>query len=382
MRRERGGSFLGSKAELTDFLSYPLCTLAGMELGSYTEDRLDRLIEDGEREIGRIRLIQMSAIAEKRRRKSHLQDGYRSIVEWTAARADVSHETARSICWTATRLEESPDVAERLASGELSFDRAALVARLPEDVRPSHEGCDIGQLRRLVADHKRLSRRRERRLGNGFLNFGFSDELATSFWGELPGLDARIVEKAVDQRADEIIPGDVRLAVAERRVLGLVALCQDNLDAVSVSEEARPIDLAVTVDARTAAETDGETGVSVLAGPRIGPGALGEILCDAKVDLIGIGQKGKPLDLGRRQRTIPRKLRRHVLDRDGGCTVEGDDSHYRLEVHHVIPWAHGGKTEADNLITLCWYHHHVSVHREGLQIERVGTSRVRLKRPR
>ena len=353
-----------------------------MELGSCSEDRLDQILVRAEAEIAQWRAVEMAVIAEKRRRKSHLQDGYRSIVEWTAARADVSHETARSICWTATCLEESPEVAERLAAGELSFDRAALVARLPDDVRPSHEGCDIGQLRRLVADHKRLSRRRERRLGNGFLSFGFSDELATSFWGELPGLDARIVEKAVDQRADEIIPGDVRLAVAERRALALVAICQDNLDGRSVSEEARPIDLAVTVDARKAAETGGETGVSVLAGPRIGPGALGEILCDARVDRVGISQNGKPLDLGRRQRTIPRKLRRHVLHRDGGCTVEGCPFSYRIQVHHVIPWAHGGRTDADNLITLCWYHHHVSVHREGLQIERVGTSRIRLKRPR
>lgn len=43
---------------------------------------------------------------------------------------------------------------------------------------------------------------------------------------------------------------------------------------------------------------------------------------------------------------------------------------------------HGGSTDADNLITLCWFHHHISVHREGLHIIRTGTSRVGLKRPR
>ena len=263
----------------------------------------------------------------------------------------------------------------------MTFDRAQLVSRLPEEVRPSHEGCDIGQLRRLVADHKRLTRKRERKTGNGYVHFGFSDELAVSFWGELPGLDARILEKAVDQRADEIIPGDQRLAVAERRALGLVAICQDSLD-VRSDPASVPTDVAVVVDARKAAETGGETGVSVLAGPRIGPGTLEEILCDGNIDRVGVTESGKPLDLGRRQRTIPRKLRRHVLHRDGGCTVEGCPFSYRIQVHHVIPWAHGGRTDADNLITLCWYHHHVSVHREGLQIERVGTSRIRLKRPR
>ena len=109
---------------------------------------------------------------------------------------------------------------------------------------------------------RRLTRKRERKTGNGYLHFGHSDELATSFWGELPGLDARIMEKAVDQRADEIIPADQSLAVAERRALALVAICQDSLYQSGSVEESAPIDVAVIVDTRTAAETSGETGVS------------------------------------------------------------------------------------------------------------------------
>jgi HNH endonuclease/Domain of unknown function (DUF222) len=352
-----------------------------MELGSYSEDRLDQLIAGGELEIAMIRLLQMAAIAEKRRRKSHLADGYRSIVDWTAAQADVSHQTARDLCWTITRLEDAPEVAEQLSSGEISFDRAQLLARLPAKHRHDHQEFDIAGLGRLVAHHKRLTRGREKRTGNGRLNFG-TEELITPFWGELPGLDARVMEKAVDQKADEIIPGDVRLAVAERRALALAAICQDSLYQSDTGSESAPVDVAVIVDADAAVETSGETGVSVLAGPRLGPAALEEIICNGNVDVIGITEKSKPLDLGRRSRTVNRKLRRHVLHRDGKCTVEGCPFNYRLEVHHIIPWSHGGRTDADNLITLCWFHHHVSVHREGLQIIRLGVSRVRLKRPR
>jgi hypothetical protein len=353
-----------------------------MELGSYSEDRLDQLLVRAESEIGVWRTVEMAVVAEKRRRKSHLQDGYRSIVDWTSARADVSHQTARALCWTATRLGDAPEVAEQLAAGEISFDRAEQLARLPAEHRSGHQGYDIGQLKRLVADHKRLTRKREGKAGNGHLHFGSSDELTTSFWGELPGLDARIVEKAVDQKADEIIPADERLAVAERRALALVSILQDSLYQAESNPDSAPAEVAVTVDARTAAETNGETGVAVLAGPRVGPGALQEIMCNGIVEVFGITETGQPLNLGRRSRTVSRKLRRHVLGRDGGCTVEGCSSRYRLEIHHVIPWAHGGRTDADDLITLCWFHHHVSVHREGLQIIRLGTSRVRLKRPR
>jgi hypothetical protein len=353
-----------------------------MELGSYSEDQLDQLLVRAESEIGVWRIVEMSVVAEKRRRKSHLQDGYRSIVDWTAARADLSHETARSLCWTATRIQDAPEVAEALAAGEISFDRAQLLARLPEEHRNAHEGYDISGLRRLVAHHKRVTRKREQKAGNGYLHFGHADELATSYWGELPGLDARIMEKAVDQRADEIVPSDVRMPVAERRALGLVSILQDSLYQENGDPESAPVEVAVTVDARTAAETDGKTGVAVMAGPRLGPRTLEEILCHGIVEVFGITAEGKPLDLGRRSRTVNRKLRRHVLDRDGGCTAEGCSSRYRLEVHHTTPWSHGGRTDASQLITLCWFHHHVTVHREGLEIIRLGTSRVRFKRPR
>ncbi|HYJ25626.1 MAG TPA: DUF222 domain-containing protein [Acidimicrobiia bacterium] len=353
-----------------------------MELGSYSEDQLDQLIVRAESEVGAWRVVEMAAIAEKRRRRSHLADGYRSIVDWTAARADVSHETARRLCWTATRLREAPGVAEQLAAGDISFDRAQLLARLPAEDRDGHQGYDIFGLRRLVANHRRLTRKRERKTGNGYLHLtSGSDDLMVPIWGAFPGLDARMVEKALDQRADEIIPSNQRLAVAERRALAFVAICQDDLYQTGSAETALT-DVAVIVDADTAAESGGETGVSVLAGPRLGPGVLEEIICNGNVDLIGFTEKGKPLDLGRRSRTVGRKLRRHVVHRDGGCTVDGCPFNYRLEVHHVIPWSHGGKTDADNLITLCWFHHHVSVHREGLQIIRLRVSRVRLKRPR
>jgi hypothetical protein len=104
-------------------------------------------------------------------------------------------------------------------------------------------------------------------------------------------------------------------------------------------------------------------------------------MCNAVVQVIGITEDGEPLALGRRSRTVPKKLKRFVLARDMGCTVESCPSQYRLEAHHCPPWTRDGRTDPDKLVTLCWYHHHVSVHREGMEIERLGTSRVRLKRP-
>jgi hypothetical protein len=351
-----------------------------MEWGSFTEDQLDQLLVRAESVIGQARAIQMAVVAEKRRRGSHRQDGFQSIVDWTAARADVSHETARAICWTSSRLSEAPEVAEALADGEMTFDRAQLVSRLPEDVRPKHEGYDLYRLRRLVAHHKRLTRKREQKTGNGSLHFG-CDELTTPFWGELPGLDARIMEKAVDQKADEIIPSDAGLPMAERRAVAMVAIFTDSLYDPEKNPEGVPIEVAVTVDARIAAPTNGETGVSVIAGPRVGPQILEEILCNGVVEVVGVAEDGKLFDLGS-SKTIPDKIRRFVLARDGGCTIEGHHSRYRLQVHHINPRARGGDHDPNNLTTVCWFCHHIPIHREGLELHRVGPGRYRLKRPR
>jgi hypothetical protein len=351
-----------------------------MEWGSFTEDQLDQLLIRAEAEIATWRAVEMGVVAEKRRRQSHRQDGFKSIVDWAAARADVSHETARALCWTSTRLTDAPEVAESLAEGEMTFDRAQLVSRLPEDVRPSHQGYDIYRLRRLVAEHKRLTRKREQKTGNGFLKFG-SDELTIPFWGELPGLDARIMEKAVDQKADEIIPADAHMPLAERRAVALAAICTDSLYDPEKNPEGVPIEVSVVVDARVAAPTNGETGVSVIAGPRVGSQVLEEILCNGTVEVIGVADDGELFDLGA-SRTVPRKIRRHVLHRDSKCVVEGCPFSYRLEVHHTTPRSHAGDHDPANLAALCWFHHHIAIHREGLELHRVGPGRYRLKRPR
>lgn len=364
-------------------LSVAPCTLLGMEFGELTDDQLDEIIVGVEAGVARLRAMETAAIAEMRARKTHLQDGYRSIIDWVAAKADVSHKTARSLCWTATRLREAPDVAKALESGEITFNRAEQVSRLPEGHRGDHERFDISQLRRKVAHHTRISARRERRSGVGYVHFQPSgDEMSTSIWGELAGMDSVMVKKAVDQRADDLLDSFVGLGVAERRALALVSICQDSLyDETATGQVSAGGGVSVVVDAKEATTTGGESGVSVLGGPRIGRQALQAIVCDSLVEVVGVAEDGQPLNLGRKTRTVSPALRRFVLARDMGCTVEGCSSDYRLEVHHTIPFSEGGATDADDLVSLCWYHHHVAIHRLGFQIYRVATSRVRLTRP-
>ena len=110
-----------------------------------------------------------------------------------------------------------------------------------------------------------------------------------------------------------------------------------------------------------------EKGVEILAGPRVGPDIVDLVGCQGRVQRMTVAGLGV-VDHGTTSPTPP-ALRRMVLARDGGCAIAECGSVYRLEVHHILPRARGGPNTAGNLVTLCWWHHHVAVHRRGMRID-------------
>jgi hypothetical protein len=65
------------------------------------------------------------------------------------------------------------------------------------------------------------------------------------------------------------------------------------------------------------------------------------------------------LDLGRMSRVANRAQRRALRGLYATCAIPGCAVHYdRCELHHIIWWRHGGRTDLANLIPLCTHHHH------------------------
>src|SRR5690606_10909973 len=85
--------------------------------------------------------------------------------------------------------------------------------------------------------------------------------------------------------------------------------------------------------------------------------------CDAGVIPAVLNTQGVPLDLGREQRLVTAKLRQALELRDRGCIFPGCQAPLtRVDVHHVTPWHHGGRTDIDNTVLLCRRHHTVIHH--------------------
>ncbi len=344
-----------------------------------TIDQLEQLLVSDESLIARLRSRQIATLHALDLAQVPMMDGARSLPEWVASRMDLTAETAKRLVETARRLIDQPDLARELGEGTVSFERVIEESRLvssgaePDFVARSR-GWDLAGLRRMTARHVQMSRRDEQRLfGERFLSVQPTlDQTSYKVWGQFPGSDGRIIEQALIHRADQfpVLPNGTRCSQARARADALVSIAQDSLQGSQRRAPSSAPVVSIFVDARNAARSNGETGVAIDVGPRVGPLSLEEILCDGRVEVLVTARDGTPLTVGPTTRTIPPKLRRFILHRDGGaCTADGCRSRYRLQPHHILPRSQGGTHDPDNLTTLCWYHHHVVIHREGFRID-------------
>lgn len=182
------------------------------------------------------------------------------------------------------------------------------------------------------------------------------------------------MEKALQQRSDEF-PDDVR-SRAHRYALSLTSICQDSLGD-SDTGEGGGADVVLFADLDRMAHGGGEVGGEIEFGPRVAPQVLEEALCTGSVQLVGL-DNGKPVVTSGNTKAIAPAVRRFVMWRDGGCTISGCRSRYRLQVHHLKHRSHGGSHDPDNLTTLCWYHHHVVIHGRGYRIDPTSPPQRRL----
>ena len=349
-----------------------------MDLGSVSTDALEQQLMTDEQSIAQLRARQMAVLEELDVRQIATADGSRSLSEWVASRLDVAPDTAKPLVRTMLRLQDRPDLQEAVATGRVSFDRVEALSRIPEDLGLM-EWADVSGVRREAAKRVRVSAEQEKRsAAERYLAVQPSlDASSWRLWGELDGYSGAVVDRALTKAADELpgLPDGSPGSQGWRRATALVRCL--------TADEAPPCEVAIIVDARDAAPTNGQAGVTLEAGPRVGRRALERILCDADTEVIARTEDGRLMDYGRRQRTAPPAMRRALLAKYlHRCGADGCDSRHRLQVHHLTPWAEGGETNQDGVVVLCWFHHQVVVHERGYEVFfHPDHGRIRFRRP-
>jgi Domain of unknown function (DUF222)/HNH endonuclease len=321
----------------------------------------------------------------------------RSCAEWLSWKCQMSSGAAREHVRVARALPDLPVIRAEFGAGRLSYAKVRALTRIatPENEEALAElaGPMTGnQLERFARAHRKVSRadddaaRIQRRLTWRFEEDG---SLAGTF--RLPPLQGAVLLQALraavadlehphdDVSAETSAPHKRVVATSTSLADGLVAVAEaflgekiasaDNPEAyqvvVHVGTEAAGVS-AETPEASKAQLGDpaDPARCHVEDGPAISASTAQMVRCTAAMSWMQHGRDGSVLRLGRRSRRPSAALRRVARERDTcRCRYPGCDSR-RVDLHHIQYWSNGGRTDLDNLISLC-RHHHRLVHESG-----------------
>jgi hypothetical protein len=118
------------------------------------------------------------------------------------------------------------------------------------------------------------------------------------------------------------------------------------------------------------------TDCEIEGGPAIHPETARRLLCTARVQVVVEDSSGQPVRLGRMRREPPEWMLRQLRYRDSECRFPGCGLRRYTQAHHVRWWDQGGRTDLDNLVLICSFHH-ILVHEYGWSLirDRDGTVR-------
>ncbi len=341
--------------------------------------KAEAAMAEAEAKVSRARGDQIAWVKSLLRANTGARLGYRSQVDLVTSRIDVHRSTARDLLFLARRLSE-PQIHQIRQGGDsyvrvLEESRLAEAGAGPEEIARTRD-MSLDKVQDVARRHRRMERSEEKRVFEGqYVSFQPSlDGTHVRVSGRMGAYEAEICRRGLDKRGENLVPeGESPPDPGLRRVLALTSLCQDALDdhpgrALDPRHANRRAPILTVLTHEPLASASGyEKGVEVLGGARVGPDTVDLVRCLGRIEDVTV--TGQKVTTHQSVSGIRPALRRGVLARDGRCTIAGCRSTYRLEVHHIVPRSAGGDHGSENLTTLCWWHHHVTVHRRGMRID-------------
>ena len=103
--------------------------------------------------------------------------------------------------------------------------------------------------------------------------------------------------------------------------------------------------------------------------------------CDCNIHRYITNPLGTVIDYARTTRVVSDTLFDVLVIRDHGCRWPGCGIPAGgCDAHHATHWLDGGHTKPDNLVLLCWFHHHL-LHEQHWSIEPLGGGHFNLNNP-
>jgi len=388
---------------------------AGVVLREACEQRLwaqsDAAVVDRVQAALRVRAqanaVLLAAVGEVEARGLARTRGATSTRAWLHGAHQLDPAEASMLVRTAAALRAGfQETGLALAAGDISLDQARVVIRsvtdLPADLDPgmvgSAETLMIGHCavfdpttlsligRRLAEcidppegtqardERKHLEREKTAHGKRGLTISPDKDGAGRYVRGYLDTEGGAIITAALDGLSAPI-PSDAagepdRRSPAQRRHDALVELGRRQLHTgeLPATGGMKPR-LIITIPAQSLRD---KTGAGRLNdGYQLSPGLAAYLGCDAEIIPCFLDESGAVINLGRARRLFTGPARLALEIRDRGCAWPGCDRPLSwCEAHHIIGWSQGGRTDQNNGVLLCSYHHreiehgdwHVSIH--------------------
>jgi hypothetical protein len=171
------------------------------------------------------------------------------------------------------------------------------------------------------------------------------------------------------------MPGEeAQLFASARRADALVAMCSSMIAADPDQDRA-----TIVVHTRTDGR-EGPRGSEIEGGPVIHPRALQRLLCNARVQTVIESETGDVIGLGRMTREPSAWMMRQIRYRDRECRFPGCGAKRFTQAHHIVWWRHGGRTDLDNLLLICSFHHKL-VHEHAWTVKRLKDGTIEWFQP-
>ncbi|HEU0239182.1 MAG TPA: DUF222 domain-containing protein [Micromonosporaceae bacterium] len=322
------------------------------------------------------------------------QDGATAAVAWLRDLLRVAGPQARQLVTLGQVMDARPALADAVTDGVVNAAQAAAIGQALADVAADDEPALIAKVETILIGHaahfeptilRRLGERviahvapdladerlrdrldREARRARQRRAFSiFPDGLgAMRVSGVLDVEGAAIVTAALEPLSAPIrgIDGpDPRTATA-RRADALVEVCRVALACDGLPDNGgQPPQVNVTVDFD---ELRRSVAIGQLdSGLQLSPSTMRRLACSAQILPAVMDAASVPIDLGRSRRLFTGTARQAVVLRDRGCAFPGCDRPPRwTDIHHIIPWSEGGRTDRDNGVALCGFHHRLIHH--------------------
>ena len=342
----------------------------------------------------------LTLIGEFDRRQGWADGSLHSCAHWLNFKCGLDLGAAREKVRVASALPGVPKIAAAMARGELSYSKVRALTRVA--TRATEENLlmialhgtayhveKVVRLFRRAQEAEELSREAQQQAGRA-VEYWYDTDGSLVLKARLPALAGGLLVKALEVALEAVPATQLNVEFAEEQPLSYASRRADALARVAEGYLQSPVDSAevstadrfqvvVHVDAETL--QDQTAGRCLLEdGPSLPAETVRRLTCDASLIRIVENERGEPLDVGRKTRSIPPAIRRALQARDPGCCFPGCTYQRYLDAHHVEHWAEGGETKLKNLVHLCRTHHRL-VHEGGIAVKARAGGGWRFSRP-